>query len=407
MTNSRQTDDTFADAVKGLLLLAAYGDALGAPHERNGLAGKIRDPHDIGPLAMARAFHLPGANGQPWNVWADADAIPDVRSPMTDDTAFRLMLSQPWLATVVQEGRRFCEVDFTDWLRAARHDGEPPGLPAGVWGSRREQIDGWLEMYSAADEKGQSGFFKFGVPVVFGLFQFFDLGVLWVNEAPERVWRVFRPFCRLDQGYAGVVTGVMATVLAHGTGKQIAPEVLGTAFRESSAAILQRLIRYEESASDREHLRLMEDLLDEMWRFGVDHRRVSGYGFLSVLHDTLAHHPRAPFNAREPALRSFDPLLFWMQIVACVAYSDQNPLEALGLLSSTSGDSDTVASVFGATLGAWSGFRQLKQMTASGTSLASELQLVERTIKTLFGVDLADRPVLFSKAKTLLPQSVE
>lgn len=405
MANSRPTDDAFADAVKGMLLLAAYGDALGAPHERSGLSGKIRDPGGVGPLPLARDFYPPGTKGQPWGVWADADAIPELRGSVTDDTAFRMILSQPWLDAVVKEGRSFCESDFTDWLRRARHDGEPPGLPAGVWRSRREQIDGWLAMYSAADENGQRGFFKFGVPVVFGLFQFFDLGVIWVNEPSERVWREFRPLCRLDQGYAGVVTGVMATLLAQGTARRTTPEIFGTTFRDYATELIQQLIRYEESASDREHLRLMENMLEEMWRFGGAQRGISGYRFLAVLHDALSHHPGAPFNARESVLRSFDPLLFWMQIVACVAYTDQNPLEALGLLSSASGDSDTVASVFGVLLGAWSGFRQLERMATPNTPLASELQIIERTLKTLFNVDMSERVELFGRLKPLLPSS--
>ena len=69
------------DKLRGMILLGAYGDALGAPHELKGLEGKVGRPADVRRLRPFRVcLPRPKDKINEWWVWPDHTLVPrDVR----------------------------------------------------------------------------------------------------------------------------------------------------------------------------------------------------------------------------------------------------------------------------------------------------------------------------------------
>ena len=86
----------FRDKIAGMILAAAYGDALGAPHELSGLQGNVCDPLSIKDLKLGCDFYHEHEMNQ-WNVWPPPDLMDQECGIPTDDTAYRLAILHPWM----------------------------------------------------------------------------------------------------------------------------------------------------------------------------------------------------------------------------------------------------------------------------------------------------------------------
>ncbi len=396
-----QADKNIIDAVRGMLLLGAYGDALGAPHEHDGLAGRITDPEDLGRLARASTFYPPDTPGQPWWVWADANAVQTMRGLLTDDTSFRMMLLHPWLAQTAGRRALMTESAFFEWLHREKEQTTTIAYPPGLWRSRQQQITAWLRIYEAAENGQSESFFAPDVPVVFGLFMYLDLAVLYGDDDPVKVYTLFRNCSLLDQGSAGVFTGLLAGILAAGVRTQTSPAQFTDGFIDTAWQLIKEAAS---EATDRElqDLHTAKEVLENMVHFGKVHRPNSGHTFLKTFRAQIYTDTALPFHTSPSHLKNYHPLLFWVQIISTLAYTADRPFEALRILSAGVGDTDTVASILGSIMGTWMGYDQVYEGCIGDTPLKKECDAISQNSRTLYCTDLEDRVDLFvQKAHTV------
>lgn len=382
--------DPLVDRIEGMILLGAYGDALGAPHEPRGLEGEVGDPESLGALVSGAELMTVGEQGAPWWIWPDGEVVQELRGVPTDDTAYRLMLLGPWLEEVAAGGSGLDEAAFVGWM-ADSLTGHPGGLPAGVDRSRRSQVRAWLEMFEAAvaEPPRAAAFFAPGVPVVFGPFQYLELGVLVATDSPAEISLVFRDWSQLDQGSSHVFTGVMVALLAGLTSRAPDPRDLGDEWLELAHQLSDPTTG--RSAAERRDLSEMRRLFEAMRHFATGHPRGDLAGFVARFAQEVYDDTSRPWADSPSGLGKFHPLLFWAQMTAAVAYAGEEPLDALRLLAAGAGDADTVPSFLGSQFGAALGRRRLEQLTLGSTPLAPELTALETTLGQLFAVDLGER----------------
>ena len=105
-----KTGPSLEDRLRGMLLLSAYGDALGADHESQ------REIHTA-PLPDRLPEQTLAAEPDPWQYWATTHQLDSpVKGLTTDDTAFKLFLLHPWLEQVSVGGSSFDEIGFREFL---------------------------------------------------------------------------------------------------------------------------------------------------------------------------------------------------------------------------------------------------------------------------------------------------
>ena len=330
-------------------LLAAYGDALGAPQEFAGLRGEaVGDPRALGRLPVVRAADLEHTDGHPWNVWLPAAACDGRRGIVTDDTAFRVMHLHRWLRCEAPRITPRSARDFFDWLR--RHpdpqDGTDPALHAAVRRHGRRQAVELLDMLALADggtgcDGGSGCFYVSGVPVFFGPFLFLDLAAL-----PGADPAVFgEQFCPLDQGVGHDVFAALAGLVC-GAPDAAAPRLLEVAGRARAA--------------------------------GADAASTPDPARAYAVHLGLAVTP-------EPGLAPFYPLTLWRQIHFALGWAGDDPLRALALTAAGPGDTDTASAVLGTLLGARLREAEVWQGAVNGHALAPELEAVDAFCAAAFG----------------------
>ena len=388
----------FSDTIRGMLLMGAYGDALGAPHENDGLEGQIINPEDLGRMVSASTFYKPDTPGQPWWVWADAIVVQAMRGLLTDDTSFRMMLLHPWLAQTVDNREAMTEPAFREWLKQGQETSTSMAYPDGLWRSREQQRIAWLQMYEAAENGFSEAFFAPDVPIVFGLFMYLDLAVLYADADPFEVYTLFKDFSVLDQGSAGVFTGLLAGILAAGAGKNISSDRFTEFFIDSARHLIDQAIS-RATSQELKDLHLAKQSLEAMIHFGEAHRTKSGYLFLETFRTQIYGDASQPFNDSPPHLKNYHPLLFWMQITSTLAYAHDRPLEALRILSAGVGDTDTLASMLGSMMGAWMGHQQISEGYIGDTPLKNEFEALSQNLRTLYCTDIEDRVALFVQNK--------
>lgn len=325
------------DKVAGALALSALGDVLGLPCEAAGLRGEVSPLVDW-ELSVVDGFREPAANC--WNIWAPPEVTAGMRGVVSDDTAVRLVLIEPWLADAHRRGVTPTESDWRIWLRE-----RAPESVAWREATAAESAWQWLGFYDTAAGNGGGCddtpcFYRPGVPVCFGHFLFLELGLI---DAPVA--------SVLDQGAGVAVSGLLG--------------------RAASEAVRARSVDPGFAAwwpSDAS--------------FGERHRSLSPAEFLAVVRDEIYHGPDAPTHDLKP----FDPTLQLRQISACVGYAGDEPLLAIRLLASGAGDTDTLAATLGMILGARLGHAALR-----GGPAGEALRLVEASTETLFGRSTGDR----------------
>lgn len=390
----------YRDKLRGMILLGAYGDALGATHEAKALGGALAAPEQARRLSVAAVYQAPGQEGGPWWVWFDGDELPaGVKGVPTDDTSFRVTLLQPWLCSISPSPEIPTEAQFERWMEA-RQARSPQENPPRWHRYRDAQMADWQVMWADARRWQQEAravgpgadpttfqhspgnpFFRAGVPVVFGMFLYLELAALFSSRGGEAVMRHFSTYSLLDQGYAGLITGLFAGLMAEAMRY---PEPTQP-FSDWYARQVARLLEEEAgTATDRTHV---QEAFAAMWAMGTAQRGQPEADFLAQVKLHAYEAPLPPPSERY-GLHNFDPLLFFRQITATLAYADGDVLQALRLLASGPGDADTVPSMLGTLVGAWAGEAALR---AQDAGLAEDLDHVRQTLESLYQIDLEAR----------------
>ena len=396
VSTTTQTDTVLHDKLRGMIVLGAYGDALGALHEPSGLQGTTGDPARARSLSPFATYQPPGATGAPWWVWVDgSNETAHLKGIPTDDTAFRLFILQPWLRAF--SGQHPTEDDLETWM--LHHNQQPVSSSVPLWHSRRRaQIQDWLVMFNDArrweDHQRDNvsattafnitpgnPFFRPQIPVVFGMFMYMELAALYAHCPPEAVMQTFSSFCSLDQGYARIATGLFAGLMAAAVRSQSDPATFAPWFKRQVTFLLNTTLLGSADNNQADRITFLE-AFNASWTWGITQRKHSEAEFLTAFKQSI-YEASLPGTRDADGFRVFDPLLFFRQITATIAYTDGLLPQALSLLASSPGDADTIPSMLGTLAGAWYGFDALKALPA----ISEDLSVLEQTLQTVFGYD--------------------
>ena len=364
------------DRIAGALLLSAYGDAAGLPHEMGGgLDGEVGDPGRE-PLPVVDGFRKPEA--EPWNIWFSTEETAGMRGVVSDDTATKIGLVEHWLPGWEAAPGTATGASFRGFIKDHPTFGIDIAGPMG----RAQAVD-WGSMH-AAEEAGTPGrtvFFEPGVPVVFGPFLF---GTLALSPASaeaslKQVFTRFAGICALDQGVAKTVAGVYAALVASAVD---APhdEVRFDAWLRGTMEHLRWVVRGD--AHEEEMVGRIDWLLQATPVAG------DPAAFLAWMkHELYDHAERAPTHGLKP----FDSLLQLSQVLACLLFGRGEPVATMAVATNVPGDADTVPMLLGVILGAWWGRDAL-----IATGLGPGLRIVEETTAALFGVSTDERAAVYA-----------
>lgn len=374
------------DKMMGMLLLGAYGDALGAPHEVSGLSGNTGDPATAQRLRPFRDYNR--AEASPWGIWPNpANINRDKKGVPTDDTSFRVSLLHQWLCEEARGNSAPTEARFLAWLRRQRQ----PAATAPQWQkSRHQQSLAWICMLEDCQrmrtnpdgfqERDCNPFFRQNIPVVFGLFMYLELAAIYACCPRDQVFNRFKNFTCLDQSYGQYITALLATVLSQGLCES--DKQLG--FDQWFAGAVDGVVNA--NLGDAAQRRVVKAAVTQARQFGRNNRNLNEKDFIEKL-------KREIFDAALPApadrrgLRSFDPLLFLKQMTAVAAYAGNDVRKALRLLAVGPGDADTVPSQLGSIIGACLGERRLRQLNPG---FSQDLTAAKDCIKRLYNIELSD-----------------
>ncbi len=366
------------DRVRGALALSAVGDAIGLPCEAAGLRGEVSEwpgENDAWPLPLADTFR--GPEPDPWNIWAPAGATAGLRGVVSDDTAIRVGLVEPWLEHTREHGTPATEDGFIAWLRH-----RPPDTVAWLERVTADSTRQWLGMFDGPDQASSHAacgndntpcFYRPGEPACFGYFLYLGLALRDTALPAEDVFRKHADFCRLDQLHGRAVTGLLAAWLATTAQRDSDSGLFGT--WTDTARRIDAVVGLRPEVTTP-----LAFAVDEL---GVQNRSARPYEFLQMLKRRLYD---APPPTSDHSLKPFDPLLQLTQLLACLAYADGDGLLALRLLAHGPGDTDTLAATMGMLAGAQLGHERLL-----ASPCAEALRTTDATTRHLFGRTLEQR----------------
>lgn len=397
----RLTRAAYADKIQGMILLGAYGDALGAPHELNAaLRGEIGDLEQARRLQPARSYFT---TPQEWGIWPDADELDlDQKGLPTDDTAYRATILQDWLCSLAGTGLEPTEARFERWMVDQVRS---RARPTAGWRLRRWlQIQTWLAMFADArqwaiqqrhtppqQQPDPTGFqtrvdhfYRPGQAIVFGLFMYLELAAVYAQRPTELVVERFSQFGRLDMAYGKVAAGLFAGLVA----EAVRADHTEQPFDAWYTAQVERMLTWP--IGDSADRQILQDAFAEVQRWAEgEWRGLSEAAFLE----------RMQRDIYAPGVQTsvFDPLLFFRQITAAVLYAGADPHRALQLLAASPGDADTLPSFLGTILGAWYGVDGLNRLS---TTLAEDLRAQQDFLEKVFGLSLKERVACFTQLAT-------
>ncbi len=381
--------DLYLDKIQGMLLAAAYGDALGAPHELDGLQGNAIDPLTIKKLALGCDFYHDEAMNQ-WSVWPPPKLVDQCCGIPTDDTAYRLAIFHPWMRHCLQHGIGFSESHFRTWLEDSLLDLNADQHSDWYLDCRNAQARQWIAMLDAEQTKEEAVFYIPDIPIVFGLFLYLELGAVFTGKPKSLIYTIFRSCTRLDQSYAGVITGLTAMLLAEAMQQNHQGRSFGDWFSEKSEAFAGDIVEMAAN-DDQDFAKRLVDVTAEMKKLGRKQRGRSEADAAAALKRDIYDHSEW-FN---PRLKNFDPLLFWMQMVAATSYAEDDAMKCLRILAGGAGDADTIPTVHGTLIGAYYGLQNMLPMTSADLKWGDELMEVQRCLEDFFDVSVQDEAELF------------
>ena len=371
-----------------MLLLGGYGDALGAPHETDGIKGNAGDPASATQLPQFRDYGAGSAH--PWDVWQDPSKVDgDTLGMPTDDTSFRVAILHQWLTQLAETNDPPTEASFIRWIRSE----DRPDADAPEWeNSRHDQIRDWIEMFRDAnllarnpdnfEHSRNNPFFRKDIPVVFGPFMHLELAPVYASCSKQDVFTKFSTFGRLDQSYGRFVTGMMAAMMADALCANPQDKPFHEWFFQTADGILDSDLGHPA------HRAVVKDHFEAAKQIGIDSQELSEADFMARLKQLFDEElPRLPAQVQRDNFRSFDPLLFLKMMAASVAYSNGNVQKTLRVLAVAPGDSDTMASQLGSIIGAWGGEVVLRDLD---DGLATDLDHVEVAILDQYSINLSD-----------------
>lgn len=391
----------FIDKIQGMLLAAAYGDALGAPHEMDGLSGKVIDPQKIAKLCLGCDFYHDEKMNQ-WSVWPPPSMVDQRCGIPTDDTAYRLTIFHEYLRQCLKDEVGFTETGYRSWMSSAL-DLHRDSHSDWYIDCRNAQIKQWQEMFAAEPESREAVFYLPGLPIVFGLFLYLELATIFPNKPSSLVYTIFRRLTRLDQSTAGIITGLCAMITAAAM-KQDNPERgFGDWLTDNVIDFMRTAKDITADDDDRDFLKLLKGHTKDMIALGRRCRGGSELAFVEALKAEAYDHSDW-FN---PRLKNFDPMLFWMQMIAASSFSPADPVAAIRVLAGSAGDADTVPTMLGTMIGAYYGLQPMLGMTSAGISFGEELMEVRGCLEDLFEITVEGEAQLFWEYWRMLNPEVD
>lgn len=426
MAASSSTQDKLVDKLEGMILLGAYGDALGVPTECVGLHGHTPPGQ---PTCVLAPLVPDPCHSNEWGIWPNQTRIEGTIGASSDDSAWRFAILQRWL---LDEARghplttaQVTEARLEAWMvqrEAALWAREGPATETAVVRERgnpsagrppnctlrthshwrptaydlpqvreREMLSDFLAMYDAAGRtpasnvtRGDNRFFVAGQPVVFGSYMYLEIGaVLSARRTGGAALEAYARFSALDQLWGRDVSGLLVAL----TGEAVrvadpAAQPFGAWFHERATAMLAT---QPSATRARETVRL---------------RYATGLAWRAegVAKDEYLRRYFELWQAdsRHDEFKSQDPLTFLGQMSLVNGFCAGGDWAActFSLLTASVGDTDTVASQLGVIAGAYHGASWLRATPcagAAGAVLGAELQHADVFLARWFGASAAVR----------------
>ena len=389
LINASVDKERLRDKLKGMLLLGAYGDALGVPHELGGgaLYGRIGQPEIAEALQPFAVYRVDTAGA--WGIWA-TPARDKIGLP-TDDTCYRFGILHQWMNDLSTQKTipTLNEKQFLSWLdqQAPVSEGAPQWTKI-----RLDFVQDLVKAINGAKRgKIVEPFYFPGDPVVFGPFLYLELASIYAGRSQTEVFETFNDFSVLDQQYGKFVTGMMSAMLAKGIGASPENERrFDRWFFETADKVLKS------NLGDAQYRGFVREHFNAGKQIGIQNRDLDMKAFLQVLNRQVFLRPPPNDKHRTP---NYEPLLIIRMIAAAVGYSDGSIKRALQVLAVAPGDSDTMASQLGSIVGAYCGEKKLRRPTVD---LSADLTRVSDCVITEFGWDISEISDVLLRCQALL-----
>ena len=377
---------SFEDKIRGMLLLGAYADALGAAQESQEMPTPDPVPKTLAPRDMPEW-------GEAWGTWLPAIVHAKRVGMPTDSTCYRLCTLHPWLAAIATGERTFDETSLQAFMTQLQHE---PLYPEWYSFACKDQLKDWSAMFQAQQEERSEAFFNPGVPIIFGLYLYLEAATVHHGVTPIKTFAIYKRQARLDQGYAKIVTAFLATLVSLAVQEIPTAASFSDWFFRSSLLLLEDL---ERSGSEAQALPTVRSLLDSMQEFGTGLKGRTEATFNTAFKERVIDPPQPPFLHQSFLGGVADPYRTLAQIAATIAYANDDPAAALRTIAYSYGDTDAIASLLGTLMGAWYGEQGLYATPSQGVDLRTEIAVVESNLTELFHLDLDHQVQIFARLK--------
>ena len=377
---------SFEDKIRGMLLLGAYADALGAAQESQEMPTPDPVPKTLAPRDMPEW-------GEAWGTWLPAIVHAKRVGMPTDSTCYRLCTLHPWLAAIATGERTFDETSLQAFMTQLQHE---PLYPEWYSFACKDQLKDWSAMFQAQQEGRSEAFFNPGVPIIFGLYLYLEAATVHHGVTPIETFAIYKRQARLDQGYAKIVTAFLATLVSLAVQEIPTAAAFSDWFFRSSLLLLEDL---ERSGSEAQALPTVRSLLDSMQEFGTGLKGRTEATFNTAFKERVIDPSQPPFLNQSFLGGVADPYRTLAQIAATIAYANDDPAAALRTIAYSYGDTDAIASLLGTLMGAWYGEQGLYATPSQGVDLRTEIAVVESNLTELFHLDLDHQVQIFARLK--------
>jgi hypothetical protein len=312
------------DRFKGMILLGAYGDALGAKYENNDTVAPPPFPKNLPPRDM-----LPV--GFPWGTWLPASIIPRKAGVPTDDSCYRLFILHPWLNEIKNGDATFNESSLQDFLLKLRQIASEPSW---LQNPRNGQIEAWTRMFQAERNGTSADFFVPERPIVFGMFMYLEMSTIYRGDSLLETFELYENQAKLDQCYAKTATAFLASMISQAIDFPPSEESFGTWFFRHAYELLELLLATRPTEPN---IVTLSTLVRSMQALGTSFHGQSEDSFAVAYQKTVVDPVHPPFM-KECFSGIFDPFRFLALITASIAFSMNDPVVALRIISYSSGD---------------------------------------------------------------------